>query len=270
MNNTLPISNAFKIEGLRIGLTGGGGNLGSAIALQALALGAKVLICGRSEESLQKVKITASGMNLPGTLITRQADISSDDQVAGLLDLMIEKWQGIDGWINNASAATMSNLLSLDRKAVEETVYSELVNVMMATDAVAKRMIGANQPGSIVNIASMYGLVSPQPDTYCDYPQYHNPPAYGAAKAGIIQFTRYAACHYGSHQIRVNAVSPGPFPKEEIRKEKGFVEELEKRVPLQRIGRPEEVALPVLFLLSSAAGYINGHNLVVDGGWTAW
>ena len=116
----------------------------------------------------------------------------------------------------------------------------------------------------------MYGLVSPQPETYEAFPEYHNPPAYGAAKAGVVQFTRYAACHLAPRGIRVNSVSPGPFPRAEIRAHAGFVAELAKRVPLGRVGDAEELAGPIAFLLSRASSFVTGHDLVVDGGWTAW
>jgi gluconate 5-dehydrogenase len=120
----------------------------------------------------------------------------------------------------------------------------------MAAEAAAKRMIAAGQGGSIVNLSSMYGMVSPQPDTYAAYPQFHNPPAYGAAKAGVIEFTRYAACHLAKHNVRVNCVSPGPFPTDEVRSESAFIDELERRVPLGRVGSANELAGPVAFLLS--------------------
>ena len=98
-----------------------------------------------------------------------------------------------------------------------------------------------------------------------------NPPFYGAAKAALLQWTRYLACELGPQGIRVNEISPGAFPSE------GFqianpecARQLIGKVPLGRFGKPSELKGPVVFLASAASSYVNGANLVVDGGWTCW
>src|SRR5690606_32601685 len=98
-----------------------------------------------------------------------------------------------------------------------------------------------------------------------------NPPDYGAAKAGLLQLTRYQAVAWAKRNIRVNAVVPGPFPKTFGQGANAeFVERLSQRVPLGRVGNPEEIAGSVVYLCSDAASYVTGTSLVVDGGWTAW
>ena len=92
----------------------------------------------------------------------------------------------------------------------------------------------------------------------------------GKARRGLIQFTRYAAVHLAERSIRVNAVSPGACPSPAVQGDQSFIDALEARIPLGRIGQPGEVAGAVHFLLSDAASYVTGHNLVVDGGWTTW
>jgi NAD(P)-dependent dehydrogenase (short-subunit alcohol dehydrogenase family) len=120
------------------------------------------------------------------------------------------------------------------------------------------------------DVASMYGTVSPDPRIYGASGS-NNPPFYGAAKAGLIQLTRYLACHLAASNIRVNSVSPGAFPPDSIRRNQpDFHAELCAKTPLGRIGVPREVAEPIVFLLGAAASYITGANLPIDGGWTVW
>jgi gluconate 5-dehydrogenase len=197
------------------------------------------------------------------------ANIRDNKAVDAVLEKIEEKTGRLVGWINNAYEGHSGLLLDASEKDMLDSVEFGLVRVMGITQRVAKRMI-AGGGGSIINISTMYGMVSPQPDTYLNFPKFHNPPAYGAAKAGLIQYTRYAACHLAKQGIRVNAISPGPFPHGEPAQEQGFIEELCRRVPMGRVGKPEDVAGAAVFLISNASAYITGQNLAIDGGWTAW
>ena len=260
----------YGLSGKRIAITGGGGYLGSAMALRLLREGARVLICGRSMDSLQSVISKAETIGPQDRLQVKAADVTKPDDLQVLLDWMVKEWGGVDGWVNNAGGAEPSLLGNLDTEKVLNTLNLSLVSAMIATDLVAKVMISDGIAGSIVNVASMYGVVSPQPKTYEHHPQFHNPPAYGAAKAGLIQFTKYAACHLAVSGIRVNSISPGPFPKDSVMAEHAFVEKLRQRSPMRRMGTPAEICGPVSFLLSADSSYVTGHNLVVDGGWSVW
>ena len=128
---------------------------------------------------------------------------------------MITKVEGeagrLDGWINNAYSGAAGGLLDASFEQVQETMTTGFTAGFQALQQAVRAMLPHGK-GAIVNIASMYGLVSPQPNAYRSAPEFHNPPAYGAAKAALLQLTRYAACHLAPQGVRVNAISPGPFP----------------------------------------------------------
>jgi NAD(P)-dependent dehydrogenase (short-subunit alcohol dehydrogenase family) len=119
--------------------------------------------------------------------------------------------------------------------------------------------------GSIVNIASIYGVVGADFSIY-EGTSMTMPAAYSAIKAALINLTRYVSSYYGPQQVRVNAVSPGGIFDNQT---ETFVNNYCKKVPLRRLGTPEEIAPSVAFLLSDDSKYITGHNIIVDGGWTA-
>lgn len=249
-------------------ITGGSGHLGSAMVRRLTAEGARVVAIARGAERLDRLADdTPPSASRPATIV---GDIREPGTVTRAVEMLDAEGIPLRGWVNNANTASSGGLLgNLDREGVQSAVGA-LADLMLITDEVAAAMIERGQAGSIVNISSMYGLVSPQPATYATHPHFHNPPAYGAVKAGILQFTRYAAVHLAPHGIRVNSVSPGPFPNPTVQEDRDFVAELEGRVPLGRIGLPDEVAGAVSYLLGDASTFTTGSNLVVDGGWSAW
>jgi gluconate 5-dehydrogenase len=259
----------FDMQGQVVGITGGGGHLGSAMALGLASAGADVFICGRDEKKLKLVANEVQKQGYKGQIFYQSLDVTDTVKLENFIQFIVEKRKFLSGWVNNASSAISEQQGQMTQDGVNTSLNLCLTQMMLGTQAAAEKMISTGG-GSIINVSSMYGMVSPQPGLYDNYPEFHNPPVYGAAKAGIIQYTRYAACHLAKNKIRVNCISPGPFPKKIVQKETGFVQELEKRAPLNRIGEPIDLVGPVIFLLSQASAYITGHNLTVDGGWTAW
>ena len=125
-------------------------------------------------------------------------------------------------------------------------------------------------PSSIINISSMYGKVSPDPSIY-DKNNHMNPLLYGSFKAALIQSSKYLSSIFGPSDIRVNSVSYGPFPSENVKNNNpDFITELTKRTHLKRIGNSKESVGVIKFLLSDESSYITGTDIAVDGGWTAW
>ncbi len=257
----------MDLAGRGVAVTGGGGHLGRAMSLALAEAGATVIACGRTAERLEAVAAEGRERGLTGRVVPVVADVSTDAGLSTVIDALEREAGTVSGWVNNAYAGTSELLGSLTRAGIEGALGSGLIDVMLATQAVAERM---SSGGSIVNIASMYGLVSPQPAAYARAPAMHNPPAYGAAKAGVVSFTRYAAVHLAAQGIRVNCISPGAFPGEAVQEDAGFVAELAGRTPLGRIGRPEELGGAVVYLVGDGSSFVTGANLVVDGGWTAW
>jgi gluconate 5-dehydrogenase len=258
----------FDLTGKVSVITGGYGHLGAEMTRVLMAWGSTVVVAGRSVEKFKTVFSKEEQEKLEYEPI----DITDTERVETCVDHILSKHGRIDVLVNNAHTAKGK---SPDCMSDEDWAYT-----MEGVVGSAHRMIRSVMPilrtqqtGKIINIASMYGLVSPDFRLYdgdnCE--KYANPPHYGAAKAAMIQLTKYYAVYLGKENVQVNAIAPGPFPAEVIQKENpDFVERLKQRNPLQKIGRPEDLAGVLALLASNASDFITGQVLQVDGGWTAW
>jgi len=175
--------------------------------------------------------------------------------------------------VNNAySGVQGSQELSSSEDYIQSYRSSVVACQSVFNSALDCLRLGVEQEGdaSVINIASMYGLVSPDLRVY-DSASVANPAHYGAAKAGVLQLTRYLSVQFGPERIRVNSISPGPFPNPNSKANNfEFMARLANKVPLGRVGRPSELEGPLVFLASPMSSFVNGANLSVDGGWTAW
>ena len=194
-------------------------------------------------------------------------DISDEQSIQGAVDAVYQIWGRIDGLVNCAYPRTKDwgaffEDIPLDswRKNVDFQLNSYFVFCQRVLKIMARQKYGA-----IVNIASIYGIVGNDFTLYEEYGG-TSPAAYSAIKGGIINFTRYLASYYGRQGIRVNCVSPGGIFDHQ---HPSFVARYEAKVPMGRLGNPEDIAPAVSFMLSDEAQYITGQNLAIDGGWTA-
>lgn len=199
-------------------------------------------------------------------LTSLQCNITDPVSIKAMFDKVFEKYGKLDGFVNTAYPRTSDwgnkfENISLD--SWRSNVDMQLNSVFMLCQQVLERMKD-QQSGSVVNLSSIYGVVGPDFSVYEGTP-ITMPAAYSAIKGGIVNFTRYLASYYGGYNIRINCVSPGGIFDHQ---NTVFVDNYSRKVPMKRMGTPEDIAGPVSFLLSDNSTYITGQNLIVDGGWT--
>jgi NAD(P)-dependent dehydrogenase (short-subunit alcohol dehydrogenase family) len=267
------VGSVFELNNRVVLLTGAAGRLGSAMTKAIVAAGAELVICGRHVESLEVCRNTVPAAERARCHVV-PADVTRDDGVLALQREIEHRFGVLNGLVNNAYAGRVGAIEAIGTAdfllACQYNLMAPFMLVKAFRDLLQVGARGTAGTSSIVNIASMYGTVSPDPDIYGASGK-NNPAHYGASKAGLIQLTRYLACHLAPSDIRANSIAPGPFPDTTV--DAGipfFYERLAARVPMKRVGSPPEVGGPVVFLLSEASSYVNGVNLPVDGGWTAW
>ncbi|MDB3867294.1 SDR family oxidoreductase [Gammaproteobacteria bacterium] len=249
------MKNIFENEIIYI--TGASAGIGYATAELCLSYGATVVITGRNKENLETANQNL--LKVSPKVIAHNVDVSNELQIVDSLNEIRKSYGKIDGLINNAPSIHTGRIIDLDLDAWRTNFKANLDAVFLATKTVLPWMQDVKK-GVIVNIASVVGLKGA---AYMS--------AYGAAKAGLINFTRATAVEAAPH-VRVNCIIPGavltPATQRAIPDEQ-LMETTINSIPLKRIAEPMELAKPIAFLLSSDASFITGASLVVDGGKTA-
>jgi NAD(P)-dependent dehydrogenase (short-subunit alcohol dehydrogenase family) len=194
-------------------------------------------------------------------------DVNNDSSIEIAIKSIINHFGRIDGLVNNAYPRTSdfgNNLELTSSESFSKNVEMQLSRVFSISKPVLEIM-KSQKSGSIVNIASIYGIVAGDFSIYKDT-SLTSPVAYSAIKGGVISLNRYFCSYFGKYNIRSNCVSPGGIFDNQ---DKIFVKNYENKVPLKRMGNPNDIAPIVSFLLSDDSKYISGQNIAVDGGWTA-
>ena len=245
----------FRLDDRVVIVTGASSGLGAAAALAAAQAGADVVVGARR---LDMLDATAAAVEATGrkALVVR-TDVTEVDDCRQLANTAFEVFGRVDGLVNNAGVATAVPALQEAPDEFRAVVELNLMGAYWMAQAAAQVMTAG---GSIVNVASILGLVS------AELPQ----AAYASSKAALLGLTRDLAAQWsGRRSIRVNALAPGFFESEMTDLcQPGYLDSLAARTPLGRIGRADEIAAVVVFLLSDASSYMTGETVVVDGGLT--
>ena len=252
--------NCFSLEGKVAVVAGGAGLIGSAVSAAMAESGAAVVV---ADSDTNKGVDLAAGL---AKAVFYKLDVTKEVSVKALIRAAHKKYGRIDAWINCFYPRTAdwgNKLEDIRFLSWKKNMDMQLGGCFISCRAAAVYM-KKQKSGSIINFASIYGLKAPDFSVY-EGTKMTMPAAYSALKAGIINFTRYLAAYYGKYNIRVNCISPGGvFNKQPV----SFVEKYCSKTPLGRMALPKDIAGAVIYLCSDASGYVTGHNLVIDGGWS--
>lgn len=264
------VQSLFDLTGRVAVVTGAAGWLGGAMSRALAEAGATLAVtsrdAGQAQEFANSLPVVGGDRGHRGYGFS-QADT---DSIPAFVEQVVRDLGQIDILVNNAYGGTAPDIASATAEDFDQAYHTGVTAYFLLARAVADHLRARKAPGSIVNIASMYGVVASYPQAYEDLPV-NSPPNYHGLKGGLVHLTRHLAAYWAKDGIRVNAISPGAFPKVQVKEGlPDFIARLESKVPMGRMGMPEELKGICLLLASDAGSYMTGQNVLVDGGWTAW
>lgn len=269
----------FSVRDKVVVVTGGFGQIGAEFVRELHGRGARVAVTSRADVADPAARL---GIDDPeGRLLAVAMDITDQQSVDAGFDRVVEAWGVPTVVVNNAGVDTQPSappevsgpFEQFPAEVFREVVDTNLVGTFLVTQAAGRRMRDAELGGSIVNVGSIYGMVSPVQDIYAYKAEqtgipFIKPVAYSAAKSGLYNLTRYCATYWGRAGIRVNTLTPSGVRRDT--QDATFQANYTERMPIGRMAEANEFNGALVFLASDASTYMTGSNVVVDGGWTAW
>jgi sorbose reductase len=254
----MSVLDLFDLHGKTALVTGGSSGIGKRVALAYLQAGAQVAFAARHSEVLEKVagELREAG---GGKVVPICCDVTQPEQVTSMVDQVTAELGGIDIAVCNAGIVSVEGMLEMSLEEFQRIQNTNVTGVFLTAQAAARAMVKQGRGGVIINTASMSGHIINIPQQvghYC------------ASKAAVIHLTKAMAVEFAPHQIRVNSVSPGYILTELVEPLAEYHRLWEPKIPLGRIGRPEELTGLYLYLASAASSYMTGSDVVIDGGYT--
>lgn len=259
------INTLFDLTGRTALVTGASGFLGQSLARALAEAGARVVVSSRKRKKAEEIAELLKGEAM-GSHIGIELDHMDETSINAGFDEILDRVGSLEILVNNGNLA-----LGVDLTDVTGAQFQQQLGNATGYFLLARRIrnwsVSQKKSASIIMLGSMYGLVGSYPETYEGLVP-ASPVAYQTLKGGIVQMTRHLAVYWAKENIRVNCLSPGPFPGGQADSE--MVERLCQKSPMGRMGVPVELNGAIVFLASDASSYMTGQNLIIDGGWTAW
>jgi len=264
----------FRLDNKVAVVTGALGLIGKHHCEALAEAGANVIVCDLNEE-----KCIQFAEQLPTASLGAFLNVVNSESIKTVLDNILQTFGHIDILVNNAAINDMfeTPALAAEQSRFENyplEMWQKSLNVNVTGIFLCSQIFGTQMAkqgnGSIINVASTYGIVAPDQSIYRN-PEgkqlFFKSPAYPTTKGAVIAFTKFLAAYWGNSGVRVNTLSPGGV---ENGQDEYFISNYSKKTPLGRMAKPTDYKGAVVFLSSDASSYMTGANLVVDGGWTAW